>query len=147
MWIWNENSGRVGSWGTFPGSQHFGGRGVCWSSGMGIKKSDKHQLFTQTYINQTTSWLVHSWSTFCAKISHVQTRTHKTHHGPDLGEATTFPLIVYSVPLHEAHIQMAFCLGTPRDSLEIPKIRTSTTLGPHNFVCRSPIEMISKEKL
>jgi hypothetical protein len=24
----------------------------------------------------------------------------------DLGEATTFPLIVYFVPLHEAHIQM-----------------------------------------
>jgi len=41
-------------------------------------------------------------------------RTHKTHHGLDLGEATTFPLIVCFVPLHEAHIQMAFCLGTPK---------------------------------
>jgi hypothetical protein len=37
------------------------------------------------------------------------TRTHKTHHGPDLGEANTFPLIVYSAPLHGGHIQMAFC--------------------------------------
>ncbi len=36
------------------------------------------------------------------------TRTHKTHHSPDLGEATTFPLIVYSRPLHGAHIQMTF---------------------------------------
>jgi hypothetical protein len=30
------------------------------------------------------------------------------------GEATTFPLIVYFVPLHEAHIQMTFCPGTPK---------------------------------
>ncbi len=29
----------------------------------------------------------------------------------DLGEATTFPLIVYYVAFHEAHIQMAFCPG------------------------------------
>jgi hypothetical protein len=36
------------------------------------------------------------------------TRTHKTHHGPDLREATTFPLIVYSVTLHRTHIQMTF---------------------------------------
>jgi hypothetical protein len=44
----------------------------------------------------------------------MQTRTHKTHHGSDLGEATTFPLIVYFVPLQGAHIQMAFCHGTPK---------------------------------
>jgi len=64
--------------------------------------------------NQTTSWLVHSWSTFGARTNHGQIPIHKTHHGLDLGEATTFPLIIYFVPLHEAHIQMAFCLGTPK---------------------------------
>jgi hypothetical protein len=47
-------------------------------------------------------------------MSHGQTRIHKTHYGPGLGEVTTFPLIVYFVPFHEAHIQMAFCLGTPK---------------------------------
>jgi hypothetical protein len=57
---------------------------------------------------------MHSWSTFGARTSHGQIRTHKTHHGPNLGEATTFPLIVYSVLLHEAHIQMAFCPKTPK---------------------------------
>jgi hypothetical protein len=57
---------------------------------------------------------MHSWSTFGAKTNHGQTRTHKTHHGSDLGEATIFPFIVYFVPLHETHIQMAFCLGTPK---------------------------------
>jgi hypothetical protein len=48
--------------------------------------------------------LVHSWSIFGARTSHGQTRTHKTHHDLDLGEATTFPFIVYFVPLHKAHI-------------------------------------------
>jgi hypothetical protein len=56
---------------------------------------------------------MHNLNTFGARTNHMQTWTHKTHHGPDLGEATTFPFIVYFVPLHEAHIQMAFCPGTP----------------------------------
>jgi hypothetical protein len=51
-----------------------------------------------------TRWLVHSWSTFVARTSHGQTRIHKTHHGPDLGEATTFPLILYFVLIHGGHI-------------------------------------------
>jgi hypothetical protein len=57
---------------------------------------------------------MHSLNTFGVKTSHGQTWMHKIHHGPNLGEATTFPLIVYSVPLHEAHIQMAFCPQTPK---------------------------------
>jgi hypothetical protein len=64
-------------------------------------------------------------------MSHRQPRTHKTHHGPNLVESTTFPLIVYFVPLHEAHIQMAFCRGTPKNgSLEIPKVGSPVTLWP-----------------
>jgi hypothetical protein len=60
---------------------------------------------------------MHSLSTFGARTSHGQIRTHKTHkthHDLNLGEATTFPLIVYSMPLHKVHIQMTFCLGTPK---------------------------------
>ncbi len=81
---------------------------------MRTRKSDKHQLLTGTYTNQTTSWLMHSLSTFSARTSHKQIRTHTTHHGPNLGEAITFPLIVYYVFLHDAHIQMAFCPETPK---------------------------------
>jgi hypothetical protein len=95
------------------GSQHFGGRGACWSFGMGTKNNDKHQLFTWTCRN----------------------------HGPDLGEATTFPLIVYSVPLHEAHIQMAFYPRTPKWGFRNSQSGTSAILGPHNFVCRPLIEI------
>jgi hypothetical protein len=43
-----------------------------------------------------------------------QTGTQKIYHDPDLGEATTFPLIVYYVVAHKAHIQMAFCPETPK---------------------------------
>ncbi len=54
------------------------------------------------------------------------TRTHKTHHGPNLGEAITSPLIVYSGPLHEAHVEMAFL---SRDSrVGVPKSRPSGLL-------------------
>ncbi len=69
---------------------------------------------------------MHSLNTFGARTNHEQTWTHKTHHDLDLGEATTFPLIVYFVLLHEAHIQMAFCLGAPKwenGSPEILKVR------------------------
>ncbi len=40
--------------------------------------------------------------------------THLTHHGPDSGEATTFPLIVFSAALHRGYIQMAFFPKTPK---------------------------------
>jgi len=80
----------------------------------GIRKSDKHQLLTRTYTKPNTRWLMHSWSTFGVRTNRRQIRTHKTHHGPDLGEATTFPFIVYSFPFHEAHMQTIFCLETPK---------------------------------
>jgi hypothetical protein len=64
--------------------------------------------------NQTTSWLVHSLNAFGARTSHGQTRTHKTHHNPNLGEATTFPFILYFMDGHGTGIQMTFCLGTPK---------------------------------
>jgi len=35
---------------------------------------------------------------------------------PGLGEATTFPLIVYSAAFHGAHIQMAFLSWDSQDS-------------------------------
>jgi hypothetical protein len=90
---------------------------------------------------------MHGWSTFGVRTSHGQTRIHKIHHGPDLGEAITFPLIVYFVPLHEAHIQIAFCPGLPNGSPEIPKVGALVTLRPHNFVCIPPIEVRFKTKL
>jgi hypothetical protein len=56
-------------------------------------------------------------------MSHKQIRTHKTHHGLNLGEAITFPLIVFFVPDHEANTQMSFCFETPKlKVLKFPKL-------------------------
>jgi hypothetical protein len=62
---------------------------------------------------------VRSWSTFDAWTHHEHTRIHKTHHGPDLGEATTFPLVIFFVISRRAYIQMSFCPKTLK--LGIPK--------------------------
>jgi len=51
------------------------------------------------------------------------TLDHKTHHGPDSGEATTFPHIVFSAPPHRGYIQMALFPGTPKlESRNCPEI-------------------------
>jgi hypothetical protein len=78
---------------------------------------------------------MHSLNTFGARTSQGQTWTHKTHHGPDLGEATTFPLIIYFVLNHRTNTQMSFC--------HFPKIGTPATLGAHNFMCRPSIKVKS----
>jgi hypothetical protein len=76
---------------------------------------------------------MHSWSTFGARTSHEQTWTHKTHHGSDLGEATTFPFIVFYILGHGASTQMSFCLGTPKlgvpgfSKLGFPQLWTAIT--------------------
>jgi len=56
---------------------------------------------------------MHGWSTFGAWTNHGHTRTHKTHHGLDLGEVNTFPVIILSMISHKGYIQMAFCPRTP----------------------------------
>ncbi len=62
---------------------------------------------------------MHSLNTFGAQTSHVQTQTHKTHHGLDL-ETTTFPFILFFMPGHGACTQMSFCFETPK--LGVPKL-------------------------
>ncbi len=56
--------------------------------------------------------------------------THLTHHGPDSGEATTFPLIVFSAPLHRGYIEVALFPGTPKlESRNCPEIVPSGVPG------------------
>jgi hypothetical protein len=65
----------------------------------------------------------------------------------DLGEAITFPFIIYFLASHETNIQMAFFPGLPSGGPEIPKVGTPTTLEAHNFVCRPTIEMRYEKKI
>jgi hypothetical protein len=76
---------------------------------------------------------MHSLSTFGAKMNHGQPRIHKIHHGKDLGEANTFPIIVYFAPLHETTSKWHFVLGFISGSLEIFTSRTLVTFGAHNY--------------
>jgi hypothetical protein len=54
---------------------------------------------------------MHSWNIFNAWMNHEETWIHKIHHGPNLGETTTFPLIIFFMPGHEANTQMSFCFA------------------------------------
>jgi hypothetical protein len=89
---------------------------------------------------------------FGARTNHGQPRTNKTHHGSDLGEATTFPLMIYFVHGHKTSTQMSFCLRTPTwesgnsQSLDSHYFGIPT-LGAHNFVCKPPIEVRFQAKL
>jgi len=101
------------NWGAFLGLQHFENLRSVRALGWGLEDWQASQLLTQTYTNQTTSWLICNWNTFSAHMSHKQTWIHKTHHGMDLREATAFPLIVFFVPSHRANTQMSICPMTP----------------------------------
>jgi hypothetical protein len=95
----------------------------------GTRKSDKLLInLSQICIQPTPSWLVHILEHLGVKINHGRLWTHKTHHGSDLGEATTFPYIVFSAPLHGTYIRIALYPGTPKE-----EIRNCPGLDSHNF--------------
>ncbi len=135
------------SWDVFPSSQHFGGRGACWSFGIETKKIDKQSII-HTYLHKPNNkLLVGSWSIFGARTNHWQTRMNKIHHDPNLGNPQP-SFLYYSLclaigPTPKCH----FVPWLPNASLEIPKIGTPVILESHNFVCISPIGMRSEKKL
>ncbi len=67
-----------------------------------------HDLASKT----NTRWLELILRPFGVGTSHKRPWIHLTHHGPDSGEATTFPHIVCCVLLHWSHIRMTLFPGT-----------------------------------
>ncbi len=139
-----QNNGRVRNRSTFPRSQHFGGverhaRAPRW---------DQEELISFTYSHEpaqnqhkvVSASLEHLW---CQDESRA-TQTHKTHHGPDLGESTTFPFIW--LPTRPTS-KWPFVPRLPSGSPEITNVETSAILVRHNFACRPVIEMRSEAKL
>jgi hypothetical protein len=115
---------------------------------MGIRMSDKWINYSHKLAqNQTTSWLVRSWSIFGARTSHKQTQIHKTHHGPNLGETTTFPLLVFFVPSHKVYTNVILSRDSEVGSPEVFKIGTLATLEAHNVLWKHSIEVRSEAKL
>ncbi len=93
-----------------------GGRGGLPELRDGTRKSDKLLItFSQICIQPTTSWLILIMEHLGVRTSHGQLWTHKTHHGSDSEEATTFPNIVFFAPLHSTCIQMVFYPRTPKE--------------------------------
>jgi hypothetical protein len=106
-----------------PNFQHYKGvEGRARSPGVRLgRRTSRSSLIL--HLKQTTKWLAyireHPWVLGQA----TSTLDHKTHHGPDLGEATTFPHIVFSVPHFGDYIQMALFPGTPKlESRNCPEI-------------------------
>jgi hypothetical protein len=97
-------------------SQHStleGVEGACWASGIRLGQGEAiHSLASCT--KPITNGLVHLREhTWCWDKPRA-TRPHWTHHGPDSGEAATFPHIIYSALLRRGYIWMDFCPGIPK---------------------------------
>jgi hypothetical protein len=70
----------------------------------------------------TTKGLVHIREHLWVLGQATGTLTHKTHHSPNSGEATTFPHIVFSVAPCGSYVRMAHFPGTPKlESINCPK--------------------------
>jgi len=105
-----------------PDFQHYRGvEGHVRSPGIRLGRGTRRSSLN-LHPKQTTKWLVyilgHPWVLGQA----TGTLTHKTHHDPDSGEATTFPHIVFSAPLHGDYTRMAHFPRTPKlESRNCPK--------------------------
>ncbi len=101
---------------------------------MGTRKSDKHQLLTRTCTNQTIKLVSAQLERFWCTDEPWENMDSQDSPWPELRGSHHLPPYS-SMPSHETSTQMTFYL------------ETLATLRGHNFVCRPPIEMRSKEKL
>jgi hypothetical protein len=97
-----------------PDFQHYRGvEGRARSPGIRLGRGTKRSslnLHPRTSHKRLSSHSGHPWVLGQA----TGILRHKTHHGPDSGEATTFPHIVFFATLHGGYIQMALFPGTPK---------------------------------
>jgi len=80
-------------------------------------------------------------------MSHEHTWIHKTHHDLDLGEATTFPFIIFFLIVMGFTLKCHFSRDSQVGNLKIPKFETPTSLEAHNLLCKLLIEASYKTKL
>jgi len=129
MWIQVQDSERGKSRGTLPSSQHFEGyRGVLELRD-GTKKSWQASL-THTGLHTHTRWLVHSWSTFGARMNHMQhghtrlitARTWGSHHFP--------PCSIFCTSPRGPHPNGFSLPGLPSGSPEIAPLRLPRLWSP-----------------
>jgi len=120
----------IGTWKGAPDFQHYRGvEGRARSPGIRLGRETRRSSLI-LHPKQTTKWLVHIREHPWVLRQATGTSTHKTHHGPDSGKATTFPHIVFFATLRRGYIQMALFPGTPKlESRNCPKIVPVGVLG------------------
>jgi hypothetical protein len=80
--------------------------------------------------NKPPTWLIHISRHPWVLGQATGTSDHKTHHGSDSGEATTFPHIIFFAPNFGDYIQMALFPGTPKlESRNCPETVPGGVLG------------------
>jgi hypothetical protein len=85
--------------------------------GRGLSRSS-----TNLHQKKPPTWLVHIPGHPLVLGQATGTSDHKTQHGPDSGDATTIPHILYFATLRRTHIQVAQIPGTPKlESRNCPK--------------------------
>jgi len=146
IWKWNSWIWKLAWLLTFSSQTQIVGRfhGACKNT-LGTKTSDKCVIIYINCINQTTSWLMHSWSIFSARMNHRDTQTHKTHHGLDLGEAITFPLIVFFVTHRRGYTQMVFFSRFSSRSFTILELGLPALWMPIIFYKWKPLIKVKSE--
>jgi hypothetical protein len=98
-------------------------------------------------------WLVHIPGHPWVLGQATGTSDHKTHHGPDSGEATTFPHIVFSATPRRDYIQMVLFFFPWDSQVGVPKLSRNCpgwslgTLGVHNSRLPSLIATMSEPNL
>jgi hypothetical protein len=87
-----------------PDFQHYRGvEGRARNPGIRLGRGTRRSSLN-LHPKQTTKWLVHIWEHPWVLGQATGTLTHKTHHGSDSGEATTFPHIVFSTTFHGCYL-------------------------------------------
>ncbi len=128
-----------------PGSQHFEGQKGVLEFQDGTRKSDKHQLLTWicTKPTQGGQCLVRALLVLgraTGKLGLTRLTTARTWGKPP-PSPLQYTLCLSTRPTSK----WLFVPRLPSGSPEIAKIKTFATLGPHNFVCKPPIEMSLKQ--
>jgi hypothetical protein len=113
-----------------PDFQHYRGvEGRARSPGIRLGRGTSRSSLN-LHPKQTTKWLVHIREHPWVLGQATGTLDHKTHHGPDSGEAMGFPHIVFFATFHGDYIQMALFPGTPKlESRNCPKTVPVGVLG------------------
>ncbi len=115
---------------------------------MGLGRIDKLQLLTRTCTKPTQGGqcIVGALLVLGRIMGNLNSQDSPR---PGLGGIHHLPPYNILCASPRGHIKMVFCPETPQweSCLEILKLGTPTTLGPHNFLFRPLIEMRSTAKL